>query len=103
MNNDKNDIQFQIDGVFKLKKVGDYLQLVNKKIRLIFKKKDPILNTKKIFEANVTQLSETGTHLVLKNLYVKKYFFFSAHIKKHIVPLDNISTIQILDKYERID
>ena len=29
--------------------------------------------------------------------------FFSKHIEKYIVPIDNISAIQILDKYGKVD
>ncbi len=100
--NNKN-VQFQIDGLFKLKKVGDYLKLVGKKVKLIFKETDSGLNTKKIFNADVVELSDTGTHLILKNVSVKRYIFFSKHIKKYIVPIDNISTVQILDKYGKAD
>ncbi len=103
MNQDNKNAHFQIDGLFKLKKVGDYLKLVDKKVRLIFKETDTGLNTKKIFNAIVVELSDTGTHLILKNVCVRKYFFFSKHIKKYIVPIDNISTVQILDKYGKID
>ena len=103
MNKDNKNIQFQMDGIFKLKKVGDYLKLVDKKVRLKFKIKDSALNTKKIVSAEVAKLSETGTHLVLRNLHIRKYIFFSKHIEKYIIPIDNILTIQILDKYEKID
>jgi len=99
--NNKN-IQFQIDGLFKLKKVGDYLKLVDKKVKLTFKKTDSELNTQKIFSADVAELSDTGTHLILKNVHVKRYIFFSKHIKKYAVPIDNISTVRILDKYGKI-
>ncbi len=99
MNQDNKKVHFQIGGLFKLKKVGDYLNLVDKKVRLIFKETDPELNTKKIFNADVAELSDTGTHLILKNVCVRRYIFFSKHIKKYIVPIDNISTVQILDKY----
>lgn len=101
MNNSNKNIQFQIDGMIKLKKVGDYLTLVDKKIRLTFKKKDPVLNIKKIFSADVATLSETGTHLVLRDLHIKRFFFFSTHLKKYNVPIETISSIQILDKYEK--
>jgi len=92
-------VEFQIDGLFKLKKVGDYLNLVDKKVKLIFKRPDPKLNTKKIFGAHVAELSDTGTHLILKNVCVKRYIFFSKHIEKCIVPINNISAVQILDKF----
>ena len=98
MNHNKK-VHFKIGGLFKLRKVGDYLNLVDKKVRLIFRETDPWLNTKKIFNADVAELSDTGTHLILKNVCVKRYLFFSKHIKKYIVPIDNISTVQILDKY----
>jgi len=103
MNQNNNKVHFQIGGLFKLKKVGDYLKLVDKKIKLIFKETDTGLNTKKISNADVVELSDTGTHLILKNVRVKRYIFFSKHIKKYIVPIDNISAIQILDKYEKVD
>ncbi len=99
MNQNNENVQFQIDGLFKLKKVGDYLKLVGKKVKLIFKETDSGLNTKKISNADVADLSDTGTHLILKNVCVKKYIFFSKHIEKYIVPINNISTVQILDKY----
>ena len=91
-------VQFQIDGLLKLETVGDYLNLVDKKIKLVFKKKDPVLNTKSLFNADVADLSETGTHLVLRNVRIKRYLFFSTHINKCIIPIDNISTIQILGR-----
>jgi hypothetical protein len=103
MNQNNKNVQFQIDGLFKLKKVGDYLKLVGKKVKLIFKETDSGLNTKKISYADVAELSDTGTHLILKNVCVKRYMFFSKHIKKYIVPIDNILAIQILDKYGKID
>ena len=103
MNQNNKNVQFQIDGLFKLKKVGDYLKLVGKKVKLIFKEIDSGLNTKKISNADVAELSDTGTHLILKNVCVKRYIFFSKHIKKYIVPIDNISAIQILDKYGKIN
>ncbi len=96
-------MHFQIDGLFKLKKVGDYLKLVDKKVKLTLKETDSGLNTKKIFNADVAELSDTGTHLILKNVRVKRYIFFSKHIKKYVVPIDNISTVQILDKYGKTD
>ncbi len=99
MNQENKKGHFQIGGLFRLKKVGDYLNLVDKKVRLIFRKTDPALNTKKIYSANVAALSDTGTHLILKNVCVKRYIFFSTHMKKYVVPIDNISTVQILDKY----
>ncbi len=103
MNQNNKNVQFQIDGLFKLKKVGDYLKLVDKKVKLIFKEIDSGLNTRKISNADVAELSDTGTHLILKNVCVKKYIFFSKHIKKYIVPIDNIAAIQILDKYGKVD
>ncbi len=103
MNQNNKNAHFQIDGLFKLKKVGDYLKLVDKKVKLTFKKTDPGLNTKKISNTDVSELSDTGTHLILKNVHVKRYIFFSKHIKKYIVPIDNILTVQILDKYGKID
>jgi hypothetical protein len=100
---DKNKVQFQIEGLFKLKKVGDYLKLVDKKVKLILREKDPGLKTRKIFKAKIEGLSDTGTHLILKHVHFKKYIFFPKQIKKHIVPIDNISAIQILDKYGKIN
>ncbi|ACN15513.1 hypothetical protein HRM2_24190 [Desulforapulum autotrophicum HRM2] len=91
-------VQFQIQGLLKLEKVGDYLNLVDKKVKLVFKEKDPVQNTRFFFNADVADLSETGTHLVLRNVHIKRYLFFSTHIKKCIVPINNISTIQILEK-----
>jgi len=88
--------QFKIDGLLKLEKVGDYLNLVGKKVKLVFKEKDSALNTKSFFKADVAGLSETGTHLVLKNDKARKCIFFSTQIKKRIVPINNISIIQIL-------
>lgn len=103
MHKNNTNVQFRIGGLLKLKKVGDYLKLVDTKIKLVFKEKDPALNTKKISNAIVADLSETGTHLVLKNVHIKQYIFFSKHIEKYIVPIDNILTIQILDKYGKTD
>ena len=103
MNQNNNNVHFQIDGLFKLKKVGDYLKLVDKKVKLIFKETDSGLNAKKISNANVAGLSDTGTHLIVENVRVKRYIFFSRHIKKYIVPINNILTVQILDKYGKID
>lgn len=103
MNQNNKNVQFQIDGLFKLKKVGDYLKLVGKKVKLIFKGTDSGLNTKTISKADVAELSDTGTHLILKNVCVKRYIFFSKHIEKYIVPIDNIAAIQILDKYGKVD
>lgn len=88
--------QFKIDGLLKLEKVGDYLNLVGKKVKLEFKEKDAALNTKSFFKADVVDLSETGTHLILKNVKARRYIFFSIQMKKRIVPINNISTIQIL-------
>lgn len=103
MNQNNKNGHFQIDGLFKLKKVGDYLKLVDKKVKLIFKETDTGLNTKKIHTADVVELSDTGTHLILKNVCVKRYVFFSKHVKRYIVPINNISTVQILDKYGKAD
>lgn len=103
MNPKNKKVEFQIGGLFTLKKVGDYLKLVDKKIRLILKETDTGLNTKKIFNADVAELSDTGTHLILKNVCVKRYIFFPKHIKKYTVPINNISTVQILDKYGKTD
>ena len=103
MSQNNKNVQFQIDGLFKLRKVGDYLKLVDKKVKLIFKKTDSGLNTKKIFYADVAALSDTGTHLILKNICIKRYIFFSRYIKKCVVPISNISTVQILDKYGKAD
>lgn len=97
--NHNNKVEFQIGGLFKLKKVGDYLNLIDKKVKLIFKRPDPKLNTKKIFGADVAELSDTGTHLILKNVCIRRYIFFSKHIQKCSVPINNISAVQILDKY----
>lgn len=98
MGKDNHTVQFKLDGLIKLNTVGDYLKLVDKKVKLRFQEKDPTLNTKKIFKADVVDLSEIGTHLILKNVHIKKYIFFSIHIKKAVIPIDNIMTIQILGK-----
>ena len=97
MNKDNRKVQFQIDGLLKLKKVKDYLQLRNKQVKLILKKKEAPLSTRKISSAHVVELSEMATHLILKNVHVTRYFFFSQHFEKYNVPIDNISTIQILN------
>ncbi len=99
MDKNKKNIGFQLDGLFTLKKVGDYLKLVDKKVKLVLKETDSGLSTRIIVKADVAELSDTGTHLILKNVCIKKYFFFSKHISKHILPIANISTIHILDKY----
>ena len=91
-------VQFQIEGLLKLEKVGDYLNLVDKTIKLVFKKKDSVLNTKHFFHADVADLSDTGTHLILRNVQIRKYVFFSTQVEKCVVPIDNISTIKILGK-----
>ncbi len=98
MTKENRQVQFQLEGLLKLKTVGDYLQLVDKKVKLMFKEKDRVLNTRLFFAAEVVDLSETGTHLVLRNVHVRRYLFFSTHIQKCIVPIDNISTIQVLGK-----
>jgi hypothetical protein len=99
MNRNNKNAHFQIDGLFKLKTVGDYLKLVDKKVKLIFRKTDAGLNTRKIFKAEVAALSDTGAHLVLKKVHIKRYIFFSQHIEKYNVPINNILSVQILDKY----
>ena len=88
--------QFKIDGLLKLEKVGDYLQLVGKKVKLVFKEKDTELNTKSFFKADVAGLSETGTHLILTNVKARKYIFFSTQAPKRTIPINNISIIQVL-------
>jgi hypothetical protein len=98
MGKDNYKVQFKLDGLIKLNTVGDYLKLIDKKVKLTFQEKDPTLNTKKIFKADVVDLSEIGTHLILKNVHIKKYIFFSIHIKKAVIPIENILTIQILGK-----
>jgi len=103
MKKDNKNLQFKIDGLFKLKKVGDYLKLVDTKVSLICRERDTALNIKKISRAEVAALSETGTHLILKNVYVKKYIFFYRRIEKYSVPLQNIVSIQILDRNGEID
>ncbi len=99
MNKNHNHAAFRLHGILKLEKVGDYLNLVDKKIRLVLKTYDPALKTRKINHADVVDLSATATHLVLREVHFKKYIFFSRHIKKYAVPLDNISSVQVLDKY----
>lgn len=97
MDQNKKNIGFQIDGLFKLKKVGDYLKLVDKKVKLVLKETDSGLSTRIISKADVAGLSDTGTHLILKNLCIKRFFFFSKHITKHNLPIDNIAAIHILE------
>lgn len=96
--NSKNNVQFQIGGLFKLKKVADYLKLVDTKVGLIFREPVPGLNTKKILSADVAALSDTGTHLILKNVCIKRFFFFSKHFDKSVVPIHTILTVRILKK-----
>ena len=91
-------VQFQIEGLLKLEKVSDYLNLVDKKIKLVFKNKDSVLNTKCFSHADVADLSDTGTHLILRNVHIRRYIFFSKKIERCVVPIGNISTIQILAK-----
>ena len=98
-NNSCGSVQFQIDGLLKLKKVGDYLQLRNKQVKLILKKKDTRLSSRKISSAHVVELSEMATHLILRNVHVTRYFFFSQHFEKYNVPINNISAIQILNNH----
>jgi hypothetical protein len=86
-----------MDGVLKLNKVGDFLKLREKKVKLILKRKEPVLKSKKISNAYVVDLSEMGTHLILKNVRIKRYFFFSKYIGKYNVPINNILTIQVLN------
>lgn len=90
------NVQFKLDGLLKLEKVGDYLNLVGKRVKLDLKQKDDVLNTRSFFQADVTDLSETGTHLILKNVKARRYIFFSTQMEKRIIPISNISKIQIL-------
>ena len=92
-----DSVQFQMDGLLKLNKVGDFLKLREKKIKLILKKKEFVLKSNKISNAYVVDLSEMGTHLILRNVRIKRYFFFSKYIEKYNVPINNILTIQILN------
>ncbi|MFK5954231.1 MAG: hypothetical protein QM498_14325 [Desulfobacterium sp.] len=99
MDKKNKKVQFQIDGLLKIKKVGDYLKLRDKKVKFILKKRDDVLNTKTISSAHVIELSEMATHLILENVCVKKYFLFSQHFGKYNVPINNISAIQILSNH----
>ncbi|SMC98027.1 hypothetical protein SAMN02746065_11866 [Desulfocicer vacuolatum DSM 3385] len=95
--NNRSNVQFQMDGILKLKKVGDYLKLRDKEIRLILRGKEKRLKTKKITTAYVVDLSDMGTHLILKDVCIKRYFFFSQQIGNYNVPINNILTIQVLN------
>ena len=97
MNKSNGSVQFQMDGLLKLKKVGDFLNLRDKEIRLRLKRKESTLKTSKIAEAYVVDLSELGTHLILKNVRIRRYFFFKRDIEAYNVPIKNILTIQILN------
>ena len=92
-----DSVQFQMDGILKLNKVGDFLKLREKEVKLILKRKEIALKSKKISNAYVVDLSEMGTHLILKDVLIKKYFFFSEYIGKYNVPIKNILIIQILN------
>ncbi len=91
-----DSVQFQMDGLLKLNKVGDFLKLREKEVKLILKRKEPVLKSKKISNAYIVDLSEMGTHLILKNVRIKRYFFFSKYIGKYNVQINNVLTIQIL-------
>ncbi len=92
-----DSVQFQMDGILKLNKVGDFLKLREKEVKLILKRKEFVIKSKKISNAYVVDLSEMGTHLILKDVQIKRYFFFSKYIEKYNVPINNILTIQILN------
>ncbi len=97
MSKNTGSVQFKIEGLLKLKKVEDFLKLRDKRIKLILKKKEAALKTRKISAAYVVDLSDMGSHLILKNVRIKKYFFFASQVEAYNLPINNILTIQILN------
>ncbi|GAB6145574.1 hypothetical protein [Desulfocicer niacini] len=97
MSKSTGTVQFKIDGLLKLKKVGDFLKLRDKEVKLVLKRKETTLKTRKISGAYVVDLSEMGSHLILKNVRIKRYFFFASQVEAYNLPINNILTIQILN------
>ena len=97
MSKSTGSVQFKIDGLLKLKKVGDFLKLRDKEVKLVLKRKETTLKTRKISGAYVVDLSDMGSHLILKNVRIKRYFFFASQVEAYNLPINNILTIQILN------
>ena len=82
MNKNHNHAAFRLHGILKLEKVGDYLNLVDKKIRLVLKTYDPALKTRKINHADVVDpVGNCYTLSVKGGCILKNIFFFQGILK----------------------
>lgn len=90
----------------QINKIGDYIKIIGFDVEILLHEKDPILKTIDINSAIVTNLSDTGTHLLLKDLKIIKLFLFkwnifTKKIKKYSLPIKNISIIAVNDRKEK--
>lgn len=82
----------------RLQKLEDYLKLVGMTVAIYLKERDPVLKSADINSAIVQDLSDTGTHLILKQVKIKRWFFFSKHFDRYSLPLSSISVVELVDR-----
>lgn len=82
----------------RLQKVEDYLKLVGMRINISLKERDPVLKSNGINSVIVQDLSDTGTHLILKQVKIRRWFFFSKNLDRYSVPLNNIDLVRLIDR-----
>lgn len=71
VNDENKDPEYRLKPV-RLQKVEDYLKLVGMRIAISLKERDPVLRSNGIDSAIVQGLSDTGTHLILKQVRISK-------------------------------
>jgi hypothetical protein len=82
----------------RLQKIEDYLKLVGMRIAIYLKERDTVLKSDGIDSAIVQDLSDTGTYLILKQVKIRRWFFFSKHLDRYSLPLSNIDLVEVVDR-----
>ena len=81
--------------------VGDYLRLAGMQVRIRLRTREPALQSDTILAADVADLSDSGTHLVLTNVRARRRLRPALKFPHFSLPVANILQIEILDRRGR--
>lgn len=91
----------RIQNDLALSAVGDYLRLVGMQVRLTLRRRDPVLESTRIEAAEVVDLSDSSTHLLLADVRVRRWLLLGRNIPRHSLPVANILKVEVLDRRGR--
>lgn len=91
----------RIQNELTLTAVGDYLRLAGMQVRLSLRACDPVLESDCILAADVVDLSDNATHLVLANLRTRRWLLLTREFPRHNLPIATILKVEILDRRGR--